>query len=79
MKYLGLHYLLVAIILLAWLIVEMLICGLFYILYVIWNFKIPHNFWLKLHYYRSKWNEELIADRNPKKTFMRRYKMVFGE
>ena len=79
MKYLGLHYLLVVIILLAWLIVEMLTCGLCYILYVIWNFKIPHNFWLKLHSYRSNWNGELIADRNPKQTFVRRYKMVFGE
>ena len=79
MKYLGIHKLLVAIILLIQIIIEMLICGLFYILYVIWNFKIPHNFWLKLHYYRSQWDEELIADRNPKQTFVRRFKMVFGE
>ena len=79
MKYLGIHKLLVAIILLIQIIIEMLICGLFYILYVIWNFKIPQNFWLKLHYYRSQWDEELIADRNPKQTFVRRFKMVFGE
>lgn len=79
MKYLGIHKLLVAIILLIQIIIEMLICGLFYILYVIWNFKIPHNFWLKLHYYKSQWDEELIADRNPKQTFVRRFKMVFGE
>lgn len=79
MKYLGIHKLLVAIILLIQIIIEMLICGLFYILYVIWNFKIPHNFWLKLHYYRSQWDEELIADRNPKQTFVRRFKMIFGE
>lgn len=79
MKYLGIHKLLVAIILLIQIIIEMLICGLFYILYVIWNFKIPHNFWLKLHYYRSHWDEEMIADRNPKQTFVRRFKMVFGE
>ena len=79
MKYLGIHKLLVAIILLIQIIIEMLICGLFYILYVIWNFKIPHNFWLKLHDYRSQWNDELIADRNSKQTFVRRFKMVFGE
>lgn len=79
MKYLGIHKLLVAIILLIQIIIEMLICGLFYILYVIWNFKIPHNFWLKLHYYRSQWDGELIADKNPKQTFVRRFKMVFGE
>ena len=79
MKYLGIHKLLVAIILLIQIIIEMLICGLFYILYVIWNFKIPHNFWLKLHYYRSQWDEELITDRNPKQTFVRRFKMIFGE
>lgn len=75
MKYLGIHKLLVAIILLIQIIIEMLICGLFYILYVIWNFKLPRNFWFKLHYCRN----ELIADRNPKQTFVRRFKMVFGE
>lgn len=77
MKYLGVHKLLVAIALLIQIIIEMLICGLFYILYVIWNFKIPHNFWLKFHYYRSAWNGDFIADKNPKQTFIRRYNNLF--
>ena len=79
MKYLCLHKLLVAIILLVWLIIEMLVCGLYYILYIIWNFKIPHNFWLKLHSYISNWDYEPIADKNPKQTFIRRYKLIFTE
>lgn len=79
MKYLRLHNLLVAIILFAWLIFEMFICGLCYVLYVIWNFKLPHDFWLELHSGRSDWDDELIADKNPLKTFVRRYNLIFKE
>lgn len=50
--------------------------GLIYILYIIWNFKIPHNFWLKLHSYRSSWDWKQIADRNPIQTFIRRYNFI---
>ena len=77
MKYLGIRKLLVTIILLIQIIIEMFMWGLFYILYVIWNFKIPHDLWLKLHYYRSDWNGEWIADKNPKQTFIRRYHLFF--
>lgn len=77
MKYICLHKLFVAIILLAWLIIEMLFCGLFYILYVIWNLKIPRDFWLKLHSYRSDWDWEEVEDRNPWQTFVRRYNLIF--
>lgn len=77
MKYICLHKLFVAIILLAWLIIEMLFCGLFYILYVIWNLKITRDFWLKLHSYRSDWDWEEVEDRNPWQTFVRRYNLIF--
>lgn len=79
MKYLGLHKLLVAIILIVWLIVEILLCGLFYILYVIWNFNIPHNLWLDTHSGISRWDYDEYADKNPKQTFLRRYKLIFIE
>lgn len=79
MKYLCLHNLLGVVILIAELIVEILFYGLVYILYIIWNFKIPRNFWLKLHSYRSLWNYKLIADKNPMQTFVRRYKYIFND
>ena len=73
MKYLGLHKILWAILVLVWLIIEILYFGFFYILYVIWNFKIPRNFWLKFHSYRRYSDCKKIADRNPWETFIRRY------
>lgn len=76
MKYLGLHKIVWAILVLVWLITEILIWGLIYILYVIWNFKIPHDLWLKFHSYISSWKYEQIADRNPIQTFIRRYKFL---
>lgn len=78
MKYLGLHKILWAILVLVWLIIEILYLGSFYILYVIWNFKIPHNFWLEFHSGISSWNDEVITDKNPVQTFVRRYKLIFN-
>ena len=77
MKYLGLHKILWAILVLVWLIIEILYFGSFYILYVIWNFKIPRNFWLEFHSGRSSWDYESIVDKNPIQTFIRRYKFMF--
>lgn len=78
MKYLGLHKILWAILVLVWLIIDILYFGFFYILYVIWNFKIPHDFWLEFHSGISSYNYELFADRNPIQTFVRRYKLIFN-
>lgn len=77
MKYLGLHKLLWALLVLVVLIVEIFIIGSYYVLYVIWNFKIPHDFWLEFHSERSPWDYEPFADKNPAQTFVRRYKLVF--
>ena len=77
MKYLGLHKILWAILVLVWLIIEILYFGFFYILYVIWNLEIPYNFWFKTHYHISSWNNEVITDKNPAETFVRRYKLIF--
>lgn len=78
MKYLRLHKILWAILVLVWLIIDILYFGFFYILYVIWNFKIPHDFWLEFHSGISPYNYELFADRNPIQTFVRRYKFIFN-
>lgn len=78
MKYLGLHKIIWAILVLVWLIIDILYFGFFYILYVIWNFKIPHYFWLGFHSGRSSWNNEVITDKTPVETFVRRYKLVFN-
>ena len=79
MKYLGLHKILWAILVLVWLIIEILYFGFFYILYVIWNLEIPYNFWFQTHYYISSWNNEVITDKNPAETFVRRYKLIFND
>ena len=78
MKYLGLHKILWAILVLVWLIIDILYFGFFYILYVIWNFKIPYNFWYETHCHISSWNYEVINDKNPAETFVRRYKLIFN-
>lgn len=78
MKYLGLHKILWAILVLVWLIIEILYFGFFYILYVIWNLEIPYNFWFQTHYRISYWNNEVITDKNPAETFVRRYKLIFN-
>lgn len=78
MKYLGLHKILWAILVLVWLIIEIFILGSYYVLYVMWNFKIPRNFWLEFHSGRSSWDYEPIADKNPVQTFVRRYKLIFN-
>lgn len=74
MKYLGLHKIIWAILVLVWLIMEILYLGFFYILYVIWNLRFPKNFWHKCHCRTSAWDGELIEDNNIFETFVRRYK-----
>ena len=78
MKYLGIHKLLWILILLSYLIVEIMITGVLYIIYVIWNFKLPQvNWWYNLHNYESSWDCSLIEDYNPWQTLVRRYKILF--
>lgn len=76
MKYLGLHKIIWAIFVLVWLIMEILYLGFFYILYVIWNFRFPKNFWYKWHCYVSRWDGKLIEDNNILETFVRRYNFL---
>ena len=76
MKYLYFHKIIWALLVLVWLIIDILYFGFFYILYVIWNFKIPHDFWLEFHSGISSWNNELITDKTPAETFVRRYNFL---
>ena len=78
MKYLGFHKLLWALLVLVVLIIEIFFIGSYYVLYVMWNFEIPHDFWLEFHSGINSWDYEPIADKNPWQTFVRRYKLIFN-
>ena len=74
MKYLGIHKLIWFLLLLSWLIVEIIFVSIVYILYIMWNFKLPKfNMWYYLHNDISEWDEKFIEDYNPWQTFVRRY------
>ena len=77
MKYLGLHKILWALLVLVVLIIEIFFLGSYYMLYVMWNLEIPHDFWLEFHSDKSLDSHESFADKNPVQTFLRRYKLVF--
>ena len=78
MKYLGIHKLLWILMLLVYLFGEIVFAGVLYILYVIWNFRLPRvKWWYNLHLYESDWDGSLIEDYNPWQTLTRRYRIVF--
>ena len=78
MKYLGIHKLLWILMLLIYLIGEIVFAGVLYILYVIWNFRLPRvKWWYNLHLCVSDWDGSLIEDYNPWQTLTRRYRIVF--
>ena len=79
MKYLLLHKLLWFLLVLFWLIVELIFVGIFYVLYFIWNLKLPkENLWYDFHNKESEWDGELIKDHNPWQTLIRRYRFFFN-
>ena len=80
MKYLGIHKLLWFLMLLVYLVGEMAFAGVLYILYVIWNFRLPQvKWWYNLHLCVSDWDGSLIEDYNPWQTLVRRYRIVFSK
>ena len=80
MKYLGIHKLLYILILIFFLIIEITLVGISYILYVIWNFRLPlTNWWHILHSYKSRWDGSWVEDYNPWQTLVRRYKIIFNK
>lgn len=74
MKYLLLHKLLWFLLVLLWLIVELMFIGISYVLYFVWNLKLPEgNLWYSFHNGESDWDGTVFADYNPWQTFIRRY------
>lgn len=74
MKYLGLHKLLWFLLVLLWLIVELMFIGISYVLYFIWNLKLPEgNLWYNFHNGESYFDGTVFVDYNPWQTFIRRY------
>lgn len=50
MKYLGIHKLLWLLIVIIYTLFDILITYFMYIIYIIWNFKIPKNWWREYHF-----------------------------
>lgn len=79
MKYLLLHKLLWFLLVLIWIIIELIFISILYILYFIWNLKLPEgNLWYDFHNKESDWDGELFEDYNPWQTLIRRYKIFFN-
>ena len=77
MKYLGIHKLLWFLFALFWTTVEIILIGIAYIAYIVWNFKFPKgNLWYNFHSYRSKWDGQWVQDHNPWQTIARRYNCI---
>lgn len=77
MKYLGLHKLLWAIIVVALTFIEALILLFVALLFIIWNFELPVAFWKSTHTGCSRWDYSPYCDKNIWQTIKRRYNSVF--
>ena len=68
-------YIIYSILLLLYLIAEVVVIGTIYIFRIVWNFRFPKdNIWYEYHHNRiSSLNSQLIEDKNPWQTFLRRY------
>lgn len=76
MKYLRLHKFIWGLLVLISLIIEIILTGIFYVLYLLWNLRwYKGNLWYDFHDYDSDWDGRHIQDRNPWQTFVRRYNL----
>ena len=76
MKYLRLHKLIWGLLVLISLIFEIVLTGIFYVLYLLWNLRwYKGNLWYDFHDYDSDWSGRHIQDRTPWQTFVRRYNL----
>lgn len=73
MKYLKIHKLLFAIFVLAFTLCEIFLFGIVWVLYIVWNFKIPHAMWQNFHNGESEWNGHRYEDTSILATIKRRY------
>lgn len=86
MKYLYIHKIIWAILVIGWTLVESIIIYTFVLLYVLWNFKLPENVWSICHTYSdyvvdtssspSKIDEKIHSDVTILATIKRRYKII---
>lgn len=81
MKYLKLHYLIWYLLAFVYTMIDLILWSALYILYVLWNFKIPKYFWKECH--MSTERSELrdgfyYEDENVFETFKRRCRGDIG-
>ena len=81
MRYLGLHKLLWFLIVVTFTLFEGMFILVFWVLYVVWNFKIPKNVWRLFHNaedpFDNHWGGYAYEDNNIWETIIRRYKYTF--
>lgn len=77
MKYLDIYKLFWFLLVLFYTTVEIILIGIAYIAYIVWNFKFPKgNLWYNFHSHRSAWDGEWVKDYNPWQTIVRRYDYI---
>lgn len=76
MRYLHIHTAIWTVIVLMWTVLEMLLFGLDYLLYLVWNLQpCTGNLWRDYHY-GFDMDGGLYADETPWQTIRRRYHML---
>lgn len=86
MKYLYIHKMIWFLLIVSWTLFEAIIISIYYILYVLWNFKLPKNVWSSWHTYSEyaadtsscppKIDLKLTSDATILVTIKRRYKII---
>lgn len=78
MKYLGIHKIIWAILVILPILMDMIGFVVFHLCYLIWNLKfINDNLWREMHTGET-WTGHKYSDYNPLETFIRYYKHPFG-
>lgn len=86
MKYLYIHKMIWFLLIVSWTSFEAIIISIYYILYVLWNFKPPKNVWSSWHTYSEyvvdtsfcppKFDLKLSSDATILVTIKRRYEII---
>lgn len=80
MKYFAIHKAIWAILVIAFTLFQLVIMLFIALLYVIWNFKVPRNWWTELNSSTERqntWDGTAYSDKNIFETIKRRYKIFF--
>lgn len=80
MKHLKLHIILWWLLVLLFTLCDLMLWIIIYMLYILWEFNIPKDFWAKLH--QSSYSDErsglVYRDKNIIETFKRRFRGDFS-